>query len=224
MEEVTVLPKVTVADASPALITRLNQRYEPLLNLARLFLDSSALQLAAGDLRTFAFVFDMNQLFEAFIVSFIRRYRDEILPSDLKGCRLHPQSRGITFHLARRNGRSVFRLRPDLVFRAMDSSFPLLLDTKYKILDTGDRGLGVAPDDFYQMFAYANRYDCPRVLLIYPQTADIGTPLRERFVLQSTDKVIKAATVDLRVELWKHNGRDELVRELQNIFQEDDPS
>jgi hypothetical protein len=86
LDEVTLLPSVTVADAKPALLTRLNRRYEPLLNLARLFLENRTLQLAAGDLTTFAFVFDMNELFEAFVINFICRYRQEILSAALQTC------------------------------------------------------------------------------------------------------------------------------------------
>src|SRR5205823_9114854 len=86
MDEVSLLSFVSAADASSTLLTRLNQRYAPLLNLARLFLDGGAIQLAADDLSMFAFVFDMNQLFEAFVANFIRRHRDEILPPALQKC------------------------------------------------------------------------------------------------------------------------------------------
>jgi 5-methylcytosine-specific restriction endonuclease McrBC regulatory subunit McrC len=41
MEEVRLLPHVTVAEASTSILTRLNQRYAPLLNLARLFHEAS---------------------------------------------------------------------------------------------------------------------------------------------------------------------------------------
>ena len=77
MDDVTLLPSLTSADASPALLTRLNRRLEPLLNLARMFLDGGVMQLAAGDLSAFAFVFDMNRVFEAFVVNFVRRRRLE---------------------------------------------------------------------------------------------------------------------------------------------------
>lgn len=93
MDEVELLPSVTVADANPSQLTRLNQRFAPLLNLARLFLDGGTLQMTEGDLSTFAFVFDMNQLFEMFIASFIRRYRSEILDDQLADCELLIQSR-----------------------------------------------------------------------------------------------------------------------------------
>src|SRR5439155_340219 len=94
LDEVTLLPSLSASAASPALLTRLNRRLEPLLNLARLFLDGGIMQLAAGDLSAFAFVFDMNRVFEAFVVNFMRKYRHQILPPDLRECDLLPQTRG----------------------------------------------------------------------------------------------------------------------------------
>lgn len=218
MEEVTLLPSATANDANLIPITRLNQRYEPLLNLAKLFLDNSSLQLSAGNLATFAFVFDMNKLFEAFIVNFIRRHREEILPTELRSCELIPQAYTTTLHLARTsNGEPVFRLKPDLAFRNGDS-FPLLLDAKYKQLKPTDRKLGVSEADFYQMHAYAHRYQCPRVLLLYPQTADIPQALQAEFTLEDRERVIVAATVDLRGDLSKSQERDKLATRLKTIL------
>jgi 5-methylcytosine-specific restriction enzyme subunit McrC len=48
MEEITLLPQVSVSDANTIVMTRLNQRFASLRELARLFLDHSALQLAPG--------------------------------------------------------------------------------------------------------------------------------------------------------------------------------
>ncbi|MBW4548771.1 MAG: McrC family protein [Symplocastrum torsivum CPER-KK1] len=218
MEEVTLLPSATVNDASLIPITRLNQRYEPLLNLAKLFLDNSSLQLSAGDLATFAFVFDMNKLFEGFIVNFIRRHREEILPAELGSCELIPQAYTTTLHLAHTShGEPVFRLKPDLAFRNGDN-FPLLLDAKYKQLKPTDRKLGVSESDFYQMHAYAHRYQSPRVLLLYPQTADIPQPLQAEFTLEDSEQVIVAATVDLRGDLSKSQERDNLITRLKTIL------
>ena len=88
MEEVALLPKVNVEDLRLIAITRLNQRFEPLLNLARLFLENESLQLSSGNFQTFAFALDMNKLFEEFVISFIDRHRHEILPTELQDCEL----------------------------------------------------------------------------------------------------------------------------------------
>jgi 5-methylcytosine-specific restriction enzyme subunit McrC len=98
---------------------------------------------------SFAFTFDMNKLFEAFIVNFIRRHRGQILPPALQTCELLPQSNRATRYLARSRDRQVFLLKPDLVFRLGDQ-FPMLIDAKYKRLDSANAKLGVSEADFYQ--------------------------------------------------------------------------
>ncbi len=217
MEEVTLLPKVNAEDLRLINITRLNQRYEPLLNLARLFLENESLQLSSGDFQTFAFALDMNKLFEEFIISFIDRHRVEILPSHLQNCELLPQSSGAVRHLARNSdNHQVFQLKPDLVFR-QNRSFPLLVDTKYKRLKECDRKLGISQADFYQMYAYARRYDCPHVLMIYPQVAGMFE-FCESFKIDDCDRTITAATIDLCGDLSKQDERDKLVERLAYLF------
>ncbi len=219
MDDVTLLPVVAAFDASPTLLTRLHPEYVPLLTLARLFLDGGSLQLSGGDRETFAFVFDMNRLFESFVFGFLRRHRASILPSSLAECSLLPQSQGIARHLARCDDRAVFRLEPDLALRSPDGTFPLLLDTKYKSLSpTTSRTAGISPADMYQMHAYARRYACPRILLLYPQTAGMASPLRLRFDLEGGG-TIEAATLDLRVELGKPEGIQQLIDEMRKILE-----
>ncbi len=213
--DITLLPVVSPQMASPTLITRLNRQYEPLLNLARLFLQTGTLELSTGRTSSFAFVFDMNSLFEAFIVGLIEKQRQHILPDALYDCTLHPQSRHTTRYLARTEaGKGVFLLKPDLVLR-QGSHFPLLLDTKYKRLKGDGLKLGIAQSDFYQMFAYSQRYQCPHVLLLYPQGE---RPLRRRFLLPDGKGMISAATVDLRRDLRGRNGRLALMNELSEII------
>lgn len=222
MVEVTLLPHFTAAQAPPTLLTRLNARFTSLLNLARLFLDDGSIQVASGDFSTFAFVFDMNALFESFIVEFIRRHRKMILPPALKNVELLPQSAGADRHLALRNGRDVFQLKPDLAMR-QGAQFPLLLDTKYKQLRKEDRKLGVSSADFYQMHAYARRYACARVLLLYPQTAEMSEPPCASFVLKGDDGEIGASTIEVRtvnlmIDLSHQRGAKALAKELATIF------
>lgn len=148
MDEVTLLPVITTDMAKQIQLSRLNKQYEPLLNLACLFLERLGVQLSASDVNTFSFVFDMNQLFERFITSFIQRHRNEILPSYLEQCKLLPQGQRAVKYLANREGQRVFRLKPDLTFQVSDQ-FPVVMDIKYKQLNESDRKLGIAESDFY---------------------------------------------------------------------------
>ncbi len=215
IEEVTLLSKVNVEDLRLIPITRLNQRFEPLLNLARLFLENESLQLSSGNFQTFAFALDMNKLFEEFVISFISRHRQEILPTQLQDCELLPQSLGAVRYLAKNSSnQQVFQLKPDLVMR-QKGGFPLIMDTKYKRLKEGDRKLGVSQADFYQMYAYAQRYKCANVLLIYPQVEGM-TELSARFDIEG--RTITAATIDLCGDLSKQGERDKLLERLRGLF------
>jgi len=219
-----VLPgHVRASDAAPGLLSRLHGRFASLLALARLFLQGGGLELLAGRADTpdtFAFVFDMNRLFEEFVWGFLARHKDEILPGELRNCVLLPQTRGAQRHLALRaaDSRPVFRLEPDIAFQAPNGSFPLLLDTKYKPLDPARNAVrGVSQADFYQMFAYAHAYDCSRVLLLYPQTETSGR-LRERFTTGNPPREITAATIDLRLDLGSPAGKQSLTNELRDCL------
>lgn len=224
LDEVSLLPSVTANDVRPSLVSRLNRRFEPLLNLARLFLNNGALQIAAGDLSSFAFLFDMNRVFEGFLVNFIRRNRSEILPPSLCECDLLPQTRGASLHMATEKGRNVFRVKPDLGF-CLGDTYPLLLDAKYKSLVAGAGGCGISQNDFNQMFAYAHRYRSPRVLVLYPQTADMAEPVYARLhVADGSGKSITVATIDLRLDIGTPSGRTSCVQSLKSIFAAEEPN
>lgn len=218
MAEVSLLPAITADMAKQIQLSRLNHHYQPLLNLACLFLERMGLQLSANNVNTFSFVFDMNQLFERFITGFIQRHRNEILPLLLKQCELLPQGQSAVKSLASRDGQQVFRLKPDLIFKANDL-FPVIVDIKYKQLDENDRKLGVAESDFYQMYAYAHRYACPQTILLYPKTVELSSPQRASFRLEGGDQMIRVATVNLLHDLSTSEARQALQAELRGILE-----
>ena len=45
---------------------------------------------------------------------------------------------------------------------------PIVLDTKWKRLDSGKETLGIEESDVYQMLAYARAYGAVRLVLLYP--------------------------------------------------------
>lgn len=210
MDEVTLLPAVRASDADPAALARLHPSYVPLLTLAHLFLDGGALEPASGDCSSFAFTFDMNRLFESFVAAFIRRHRHAILPAAWTDFDLRAQSAGSPVYLATENAAPRFRLKPDFLV-ADGPRFPLLLDTKYK---TVAAPRDIAQSDFYQMYAYARRFACPRVLLLYPQDDDL---FRTRFVHDSG--TIEVATINLGVDFGRPSGVQDLIGEFRGILE-----
>jgi 5-methylcytosine-specific restriction enzyme subunit McrC len=217
MGEVTLVPSLPLAAAPMSLVTRLTRRFAPALTLCRLFLAHMVFLPAAGPLAGFAFVIDMNRLFEGFLLAFLARHRGDILPPTLAGCEFLPQTAGAVQALAsREGGEPVFRLKPDLAFRSA-GLFRALADAKYKRLDPTADDAGVVRGDFYQAAVYAQRYAAPRVLLLYPQLT--ATPVRARFQLDNGHR-IEAATVELRHGLWTPAGGQQLRDELRDIFKE----
>ena len=190
------------------------QMYRPLLKLVEMFWTGAGPQPSPGRVDSFAFMFDMNQLFEEFIAEFIRRELREVWQSH--GWTFHAQSG--TRHLLRdESGKDRFRLVPDIRFETDDQT-ALIVDTKYKLLDTTAARFGVAEADAYQMFAYKERYHCPRVVLLYPQTAD-GIA-RDFSADADSPPWLEARTVDLRREFVVKQNRELLAQELEGILGE----
>jgi 5-methylcytosine-specific restriction enzyme subunit McrC len=207
-DEVTLLPRITPTDLR-VIFTRLNAAYRPMFDLACMFLRQEAFQLQAGATPTFNFLFDMNMLFERFVAGFLRRHRLTALPEPYQPCDIIAQARGETRWLAcRPDGRPAFRLQPDLLLRSPDRQVALIIDTKYK---TQPR---ISEADAYQMHAYATRYHCPQVLLLYPQgemsvqTLYIDRPETE------TPTRLWTGVINLRRNLSQQAGREQLAAEL----------
>ncbi len=211
---VTLLPQVTPGVLDSILFNRLNERFQPSFNLARMFLSGSIIQLTAGALPAFAFVFDMNALFERFVAGFLTHFRREILPTAWQDSILLQQAEGVPLYLGQRNGKNLIRLRPDLLFTTKDHSTPLLVaDTKYKRLDPTQRKTGASSEDIYQMLAYATRLKCPVGLLLYPQSS--ANLVRALIEIPSAGLRLSVATINLRVPLSPPSG---LIEELRGIF------
>lgn len=219
MEEISL-----ISNASPELkkviFTRLNENYRPVFNLAMLFIEGHAIEPSVGSSNAFAFTFDMNSLFESFIGKFIKNNRNEILPEHLKNCNIHLQAIDNRLPLAKdSNGKHVFYMKPDIILKE-NESFKLIIDTKYKLLDNKEKKWGISPQDMYQMAAYATRYDCPHVILLYPRTAGMNESILMEYKLENVNSKIKIVTVDFRVDFTEPNNKMKLIKELNTILSE----
>lgn len=148
------------------------QRYERLLNMARLFIQGQSPDVISGEGDGFALLFDMNELFE----KYVGRIAQRIFTTETQKVRLQ----GPALHLARNvQGSGAFELRPDIV--AMENNVvSWIVDTKWKRLDLAKRRDGVASADMYQMHAYAKRYKAPHVLLLYPHHVEMESEVGRR--------------------------------------------
>ena len=93
---------------------------------------------------------------------------------------------------------SGFHLRPDITIQTGNESVAIL-DAKWKRLDVGEPNSGVSSGDAYQMNAYANRYRCNRLGLVYPASVDCRPGKVTEFVLMTGERpTLEVIAVDVR--------------------------
>jgi len=151
---------------------RLNERFYPAFQLARLLLEGLTVQLLAGGQRAFAFVFDMDRLFEQFIASFLQTYSRLILPEEWRDLPIELQGSISKRHLVLPMPlpeKPMFPLKPDILL-GLPGQPNLIIDTKNKALPLKQSYRAVAEGDAYQMLAYATQFHCRSILLLYPHT------------------------------------------------------
>jgi 5-methylcytosine-specific restriction enzyme subunit McrC len=215
-EDVATPSHLSSSDLEQVTFSRLNAAYRPVFDLACLFLAQESLQLQAGQIQTFAFLFDMNLLFERFVAGFLRRHRDLALPERLRSCDVIVQGGSDSRWLAQTHldgGRRVFRLKPDLLFRRPDETTALIVDTKYKTHHT------ISETDAYQMHAYATCYACSELVLLYPKARMPTQTLYLNGPIGQPQTRLRAQTIDLRHDLRTKAGCKALAHELAQALE-----
>lgn len=144
---------------------RLNEFYREAHQLAWLILDGLAIDdlLKAGQTRSFAFLLDMNRLFELFIFHWVKYILQD------EPCQIHyqRQDRSVIWDVTHK--RPYSHLTPDLLIESGSPPQRLVIDAKYKTYDEHR----LNPADIYQSFLYAYAYQTdqasvPEALLLYP--------------------------------------------------------
>ena len=177
---------------------RLTRYLVPLLNLARVFIEGRSQDVLSGANSGFTLMFDMNELFEAYVGGVARKV--------LSTATLKVTLQGPHRYLARRpDGVAAFQLRPDIVI-SEGGKIRFIADTKWKRLKPADFRDGIASADVYQMYAYSSTYAAPEVILLYPHHAELGEWKARRAqyclgnekMLANPTRRIGIATIDLR--------------------------
>ena len=130
--------------------TRLNSHYRPAVELARLIIQNSSLELYHGQVAGASFLLDMNWVFERFLFVALR---EALRLSE----REWKRGKRITLDVDRK-----IALNPDLS-RWYGSHCLFVGDAKYKRITPA----GFQHADIYQMLAYCTATDLPSGLLVY---------------------------------------------------------
>lgn len=151
---------------------RSTARYEPIFNQCRWFLEGLHPDVLAGNETCVSLLFDMNQLFEAYVGAELRK------EAWRKGLRVREQ--GPQKYFARRQDTDdhVFMMKPDISFLNEHNQVVAIADAKWKILDEGEKKLGITQADLYQMESYASRYRVKDLFLVYPMQQKMTIPIQ----------------------------------------------
>lgn len=149
---------------------RLMAHYKPIRPWCELILGEQSPLSAAGQWQGISLLFPMERLFEQYVEVLLRQHllSDAVLLAQRS-------SHSLCTHQAA----PLFQLKPDLLLEHGETKW--VLDTKWKLLDETDRArkYGLSQSDFYQLFAYGQRYlaGTGELILIYPQTETFTKPL-----------------------------------------------
>ena len=141
---------------------RLMAHYQPIKPWCELILNQQMPVAVAGEWQGISLLFPMEKLFERYVEAWLRRS----LPPEAK-----LTAQASSEYLCEHDHGRIFRLEPDLLIRQGGQCW--VLDTKWKRLNTADRDkkYGLSQSDFYQLFAYGQKYLQGRgeLVLIYPR-------------------------------------------------------
>jgi 5-methylcytosine-specific restriction enzyme subunit McrC len=179
-------------------LDRRHAHLAPLLRVLELIVTGRGSAAAAGPEATGpAWLFAMEQLFEAYVAARLRRVATGVEVAVQRPVRPFAVGGG-------------FPQRPDLVV-LVEGRPTLVLDTKWKLLDRGLADVDAA--DLRQVYAYARIYGVERAVLVYPGTADPGC-LREDFTVNDGSG-IRLSVCQLPLA---EDATDELDRVLDELI------
>lgn len=141
-----------------------------------------------GDDSGSALLFNMERLFEEVLGRRIRRECQKFAGRPLRVELQKPQRSLAT---------TGFLLKPDITIEE-GGRVVAILDAKWKGLVPSEPNAGVSSGDAYQMNAYASRYRCNRLALIYPATLHCPPGHIRDFVFQTPDQpALNVVAVDI---------------------------
>lgn len=150
-------------------LNRTNARWQTLVDMARLFLnqDWQAAHHEDKQAQGVSLLFPMNTLFESTVAAVLKK---ALMPQGFEVIAQGGFRRCLgRWEAASETAGSLFSTRPDLIVKR-NGKIVAILDAKWKCLNPNveDSKRGISQADVYQMMAYAQLYQCNRLVLLYP--------------------------------------------------------
>lgn len=199
---------VTLNEVNNFSFNRLNKPFEDAFTLGKMIvLGESALGNLGGN-KAYSILFKMNEIFEIYIGKLLK----ELLYEET----VHMQHSKYKLLIKEESNRGVFKLIPDIVIEK-NGIESVIIDTKWKRVESKFNRHGVKREDMYQMYAYLTRYKNARtVILIYPYNERIegedGEYLESWYLEDDQHKRLRVYAVNLENEKETLKSLDKIVR------------
>lgn len=181
--------RVRARDVGALRFDRTIRHWEPVFTQARWLLTGLYPDVRIGDAAGSALLFNMEKLFETVLGLRIRHACQA-----QAGARLTVGLQSPVKNLATAG----FQLRPDITVQSGDECVAIF-DAKWKRLDLAEPNSGVSSGDAYQMNAYASRYRCKRLALVYPASRACPPGRITEFVLDTEERpILEVVAADVR--------------------------
>lgn len=180
------------------------------LELARMFLEHSSVDMSKNKFDNIALIWDMNVLFEEFIFEFLKRNREALDICDVK------YQKGRRLLKSKDNQHYYANTFIDMLITTKNNPSGIILDTKYKLKSDNYGDFDNA--DIFQVVTYCRLHNSNDAVLLYPSTND---SVQDHTYTLNTDSVtdtvqIKTAQINMQQDLrTSHNN---LVNAFKNII------
>ncbi|CAM3390134.1 McrC family protein [Empedobacter stercoris] len=196
--------KVNESTFDKIVFDRKNQHYRTALEIAKLLLLNYHPDVSKGRNDVLALMFDMNSLWEQFILVTLKR--------KLKS---HHVTAQVTKSFWKPISGYSSKMRPDIILKCKESQENYVLDTKWKNLN----GYNPSPEDLRQMYVYHRFYQAKKVALVYPSdqhSIQKGNYFSSENHLEMSEKecsIMQIATAS-DIKVWQ----EEIVTQVKELL------
>ncbi|MCX0401814.1 McrC family protein [Clostridium perfringens] len=199
---------ITLNEVNNFSFNRLNKPFEDAFTLGKMIVLGESTLGNSGGNKAYSILFKMNEIFEIYIGKLLR----ELLYEET----VHIQHSKYKLLIKEETNRGVFKLIPDIVIEK-NGVERVIIDTKWKSVESKFNRHGVKREDLYQMYAYLTRYkNVSTVILLYPYNERIegeeGEYLESWYLDEEEHKRVRVYAVNLENEKETLKSLDKIVR------------
>lgn len=166
---------------------RQNERFKEAYEFAKLILLNMSMENTKRNDSAFSMLFEINTLYEEYIGNIV----SQLWNNSSRDSTLQDKGKYLLNNILSYKGN--FELKPDIVLKDIDNKYEIIIDTKWKDVDSS-----IKSSDIYQMYAYITRYtNAKRCILLYPCSVENKEYSKWQLFEPFKNKYIEVETVRL---------------------------